>query len=88
MATKKRGNGWPRWTGGDGGGGEIVIKGGSVALVFDGSLYLRDPTDPNSHKNGARKITRVRVEDENGQSLFDSNFDDGGLKWTITVSTE
>ena len=69
------------------GTGEIIIKGGSVELSFDGTLYLKESADPNSHKHATRKITRVQVEDENGKSQYDSGTDDGGLKWTITVST-
>lgn len=70
------------------GGGDIIIKGSSVHLNFDSSLYQKDSNDPNNHKHDNRKITRVRVEDESGKSLFDSGTDDGGLKWTITVSTK
>lgn len=69
------------------GGGEIIIKGGSVELSFDGSLYQKASADPNSHKHATRKITRVQVEDENGKPQYDSGTDGGGLKWTITVST-
>jgi len=71
----------------DGGGTEIIIKGGSIEIGFDSSLYLKESSDPNSHKHATRKITRVRVDDEDGESKFDSGTDDGGLKWTITVST-
>ena len=70
------------------GGGEIIIKGGSVEIRFDGSLYLRDSADPNSHKHQTRKMTRVQVNDQNGTSQFDSGTDKDGLRWTITVSTE
>ena len=71
----------------DGGGGAVIIKGGSVQISFDGSLYLKEALDPNTHKHQTRKITRVLVSDESGKSLFDSGTDDGGLKWTIKVST-
>lgn len=69
-----------------GGGGEIIIKGGSVQISFDGSLYQKS-SDPNTHKHQIRKITRVQVDDENGKSQFDSGSKKGGLKWTIKVST-
>ena len=72
----------------DGGGGVIIIKGGSVRINFDGSLYLKDALDPNTHKHQTRKITRVQVSDESGASKFDSGTDKDGLKWTIQVSTE
>ena len=71
----------------DGGGGAIIIKGGSVHISFDGSLYLKETLDPNTHKHKTRKITRVQVTDENGGSQFDSGTDKDDLKWTIRVST-
>jgi hypothetical protein len=70
-----------------GGGGDIIIKGGSVHISFDGGVYLKQSQDPNSHKHDTRKITRVQVSDENGNSQFDSGTDNGGLNWTIRVST-
>jgi hypothetical protein len=70
------------------GSGEIIIKGGSVHVHFDSSLYQRDPSDPGTHRHHSRKITRVRVEDENGSSLYDSGNNDSGLKWKVTVSTK
>jgi len=69
------------------GGTDIIIKGASVHVNFDGSLYTKDPKDPNHHKHDQRKITRVRVQDEKGEDLLDRS-DDKGLKWTITVSTK
>jgi hypothetical protein len=73
----------------DGGGGsDIIIKGGSVQISFDGSLYLKEGPDPNTHKHQTRKITRVQVSDENGGSKFDSGTEKDGLKWTIRISTE
>jgi len=71
-----------------GGGGDIIIKGGSVEISFDGSLYLKETPDPNTHKHQTRKITRVQVTDESGASKYDSGTDKNGLKWKIRVSTE
>jgi hypothetical protein len=68
------------------GGGDIIIKGSSVHLNYDGTIYQKDPADPQHRRHDGRKITRVKVEDENGNSLLDET-DDAGLKWTITVST-
>jgi hypothetical protein len=45
------------------------------------------PTIPVAASHHGRKITRVRVEEENGKNLYDSAPNDGGLKWKITVST-
>ena len=70
------------------GGGEIIVKGGSVHLSFDGALYQKVSEDPTVHKHDGRKITRVTVADENDQSLFDSEVNKDGLRWTITVFTE
>jgi len=69
------------------GGGEIIIKGGSVEVNFDDSLYLKEQLDPNKHKNANRMITRVQVQDASGRSLFDEADDKDGLQWLITVST-
>jgi hypothetical protein len=68
-------------------GTDIIIKGGSVEVSFNGTVYQKEPGDPKRHRNTDRRITRVRVEDENQQSLFDSDTNDEGLMWTITVST-
>ncbi|MGH9872072.1 MAG: hypothetical protein ACRD9S_06350 [Pyrinomonadaceae bacterium] len=68
------------------GGGEIIIKGGSVEVTFDGSVYIKDQLDPSKHKAANRKITRIQVLDGGGGSLLDEDNKDG-LPWTITVST-
>ena len=70
------------------GGGEIIIKGGSVNLQFDESVYKKDPNDPKKHENANRKITNIVIVDENGGERFNSGDNQGGLKWTITVSTK
>jgi len=70
------------------GGGEIIIKGGSVEVAFADSLYPKDPNDPSKHKNSNRKITRIVVRDENGGTLYDSGTNNGGLKFEVTVSTK
>jgi hypothetical protein len=73
------------------GSGDIIIKGGSVHLNFDSNLYQKDSNDPNNHKHDHRKIMRVRVEDESGKPLFDSDDsvpNNSGLKWTVRVSTK
>jgi hypothetical protein len=72
----------------EGGSGEIIVKGGSVEVSFDTTVYQKMSGDPSRHKHDDRKITRVRVENEDGKSLFDSGNDDSGLKWTITISTK
>jgi hypothetical protein len=68
-------------------GTDIIVKGGSVQLLFDTALYQPDPNDPNRRHHDDRKITRIRVEDRDGTSLFDKSSDEG-LMWTVTVSTK
>jgi hypothetical protein len=72
----------------DGGGGDIIIKGGSVHVEFDHGIYKNDANvDPAIHKHTDRKITRVLVKDEKDAPRYDSGTEVGELKWTITVYT-
>jgi hypothetical protein len=74
-------NGWPN------GGGDIIIRGGSVDLIFDEGIYQKSPANPKRHENANRKIVKILILDENGSAKFDSGDSQNGLKWTITVST-
>ena len=65
------------------GGGDIIIKGGSVDLNYDEHIYVKDPLDPKSHKNANKKITRVVIS---GDISFDSGDRPDGLKCTITTT--
>lgn len=67
-----------------GDGGDIIIKGGSVDLEYDESIYIKDPLDPRSHKNPTRKITRVVIS---GDISFDSGEFKDGLRCTIKTTT-
>ena len=67
------------------GGGDIIIKGGSVDLQYDESIYKKDSGDPKSHKNQTRKITRVVIT---GDIRYDSDDHPEGLSCTITVSSK
>ena len=69
------------------GGGDIIIKGGSVELDYDDTLYPKKPGDPKKHTNSNRKITKVVVEDETGAEIYNSGDSQNGMKWTITIST-
>jgi hypothetical protein len=69
------------------GSGDIIIKGGSVAVNFDDTLYRKDPADPQRHENANRKITKITIVDANKNSIYDSGDDPSGLNWTVTVST-
>ena len=66
-----------------GDGGEIIIKGGSVELEYDGAVYRSDPSNPKKHKNDAKKITRVVIT---GDITFDSGERPSGIKCLITTT--
>ena len=66
-----------------GNGGEIIIKGGSVEVEYDGSVYTQDPANPRKHRNGSKKITRVVIT---GDITFDSGDHPGGLQCEITTT--
>jgi hypothetical protein len=70
------------------GSGEIIIKGASVHVEFNGTIYKKDPNDPNKHDNANRKITKIVVVDESGAEKYNSGDNPGGLKWEVTVSTK
>lgn len=67
-----------------GDGGVIIIKGGSVDLDYDESIYEKNPANPRSHKNSTRKITRVVIT---GDLSYDSGDRPEGLRCTITTTT-
>lgn len=69
-------------------GEDIIIKGGSVELNFDDSLYGKNPNDPNKHENANRKISKIVIVDENGTEKYNSGDSSNGLKWTVTISTK
>ncbi|HEY8185792.1 MAG TPA: hypothetical protein VIF64_06970 [Pyrinomonadaceae bacterium] len=66
-------------------GGVIIIKGGSVDLNYDESIYIKDPADPKSHKNANLKITRVVIT---GDISYDSGDRPGGFRCDITVTSK
>jgi hypothetical protein len=66
------------------GGGDIIIKGGSVDLQYDESIYQKNAADPKSHKNANRRITRVVIT---GDISFDSEEHPEGLSCIITTSS-
>ncbi|HLN97654.1 MAG TPA: hypothetical protein VK208_04265 [Pyrinomonadaceae bacterium] len=69
------------------GGADIIIKGGSVELDYDDTLYPKRPGDPKKHDNRDRRITNIRILDENGREVFNSGDHQGGLKWEVRVTT-
>ncbi len=68
-----------------GDGGDIIIKGGSVELDFDDTMYTKDLLEPRRHKNSDLKITRVMID---GDITFDSGEVKEGLSCTITTTCE
>ncbi len=64
-------------------GGVIIIKGGSVDLDYDESIYEKDPTNPRSHRNSNRRVTRVVIT---GDISYDSDDHPEGLICTITTT--
>ena len=66
-----------------GDGGVIIIKGGSVDLDYDETIYEKDVLNPRSHKNSTRKITRVVIS---GDISYDSGDFKDGLTCTITTT--
>jgi hypothetical protein len=73
-----------------GNGGDIIIKGGSVELEYDGNTYVQDPGNPRKHKNASKKITQVVVTDltdpANPIVKFDSGDHPSGLTWEIRTT--
>ena len=65
------------------GGADIIIKGSSIDITFDDSLF---PGGGNGSHKGQRKMQHIVVVDGQGQVKFDSQSEDV-KKWTITVST-
>ena len=63
-----------------GNGTEIIVKGGSVEVEFDGNTYQQDPSNPRKHKNASKKIRRVVIT---GDIAFDSGDHPNGLKCEI-----
>lgn len=67
-------------------GGDIIIKGGSVDLQYDDSLYVKE--GEWNHINPNKKMTRVTVSDENGVILYDSGDNKDGLAWEVRAHCE
>jgi hypothetical protein len=66
-----------------GDGGDIIIKGGSVDLIYDESYYPRDSEKPTKHANSNRKITRIVIT---GEVTYDSGEFPDGLKCEIKTT--
>lgn len=65
------------------GGTDIIIKGGSVDIIFSDAVY--PPGSNGSHK-GQRKLQQIVVLDANDQVQYDSGATDV-KRWTVKVVT-
>ena len=64
-------------------GADIIIKGGSVELVYDETVYPQNPTDRERHSNPNKKITRIVIT---GDLTYDSGeFPDGVICQINTI---
>lgn len=61
-------------------GGDIIIKGGSVELIYDDAVYLQNSADRNSHANSDKKITRIVIS---GDLTYDSGEFPNGVSCEI-----
>jgi hypothetical protein len=63
---------------------DIVIKGGSVELIYSPNTYTLDLlADPKTWKNLDKKIIQVVITNDNNGIEYDSGEDLEGLKFTI-----
>lgn len=67
-------------------GGDIIIKGGSVDIRYDDSLYRKE--GEWGHVNENKRMTRITVADEDGKLLYDSGENTAGLKYEIKAHCE
>jgi hypothetical protein len=67
-------------------GGDIIIKGGSVDIQYDDTLYVKE--GQWSHINLNKRITRITIVDEGGKTVFDSGVNASGLPWEIKAHCE
>jgi hypothetical protein len=68
-------------------GGDIIIKGGSVDLIFDDNVYPAHSADSRSHINRDQSITRIVIVGEDGSTDFDSGDNPQGLRCLVTIFT-
>ena len=67
----------------NGTGNDIIIKGGSVDIIFNDSVF---PAGNNGSHKGQRKIQQIVVTDDQGVVQYDSNPADV-RRWTVTITT-
>ena len=64
-------------------GSDIIIKGGSVEVDFDGNVYPPVSGSSRKHGNSGKKITRIEIT---GDVTFDSGDHPGGLTCEIKTT--
>ncbi|MGI9065246.1 MAG: hypothetical protein ACR2HX_02420 [Pyrinomonadaceae bacterium] len=64
-------------------GDDIIIRGGSVELEYDSSVYAKNSNDPRKHQSSGKKITRIVIT---GDINFDSEDHPAGLKCEVRAS--
>ncbi len=64
-------------------GSDIIIRGGSVELNYDESIYQKDLKDSRSHWNANKKITKVVIT---GDITYDSKDYPNGISCNIQIS--
>jgi len=67
--------------------GDIIIKGGSVDLDYDETVYPKEPGHPRKHQASGKKIRQITVID-NETILYDSGDHPEGLAFKISVFTK
>lgn len=69
--------------------GDIVVKGGSVEVIFDTNVFAKDNGDRKLHKHYGRQITRILVTDQSGNVEYDSAETKKSVgKHIVRISTE
>ena len=64
-------------------GDDIIIRGGSVELEYDGSVYEEHPNDPRKRQHSGKKVTRIVIT---GDINFDSGDRPEGWKCEVRAS--
>lgn len=66
-------------------GNDIIIKGGSVDLIFDDAVF--PPAGKGSHIARYLNLKRIVVTNQSGQTVYDSGSEDI-RGWMISVMSE
>lgn len=68
-------------------GGDIIIRGGSVDLDYDDSVYPPENGRPRKHLAKNKRIRQITVADGD-TILYDSGDHPDGLLYTVSVLTK